>query len=249
MKTISMNQFTYSFMVISKKLTLAELRLLYLLITEPVSIELSQLDLAKKIEVNRRTINIGVKKLKELALISEVYLADNDKNIKYYQIVHGKKVVSERELTQARKHVIDSFKKFYYSLSEESIVVNEDFFSSIIGDWRLPENLRYNKDFIQKTVKVAFPKCDFHNKQTKSSIDSENSYKIIRYINNKISIARKVKRYHLDKDNLFKLLWDNYSIDEETILLVIKTNFPRLKIVKNRIRIPKPWKGKNIHLG
>ena len=63
MKTINLNEFTSSFMEISKNLTSSEMRMLYLLITKPDVIKISQQMFANEIGAHRRTINIGYKKL------------------------------------------------------------------------------------------------------------------------------------------------------------------------------------------
>ena len=63
MKTINLNEFTSDFMEISKNLTSTEMRMLYLLITRPDVIKISQESFAKEIGAHRRTINIGYKKL------------------------------------------------------------------------------------------------------------------------------------------------------------------------------------------
>jgi DNA-binding transcriptional regulator YhcF (GntR family) len=63
MKAIDLNEFTSNFMEISKNLTLSEMRMLYLLITKPDVIKISQQAFANEIGAHRRTINIGYKNL------------------------------------------------------------------------------------------------------------------------------------------------------------------------------------------
>lgn len=70
MKTIDLKEFTSDFMEISKNLTSSEVRMLYLLITNPDVIRLSQQTFASKIGSHRRTINIGYKKLLKHGYIS-----------------------------------------------------------------------------------------------------------------------------------------------------------------------------------
>jgi hypothetical protein len=72
MNTIDLQEFTENFMEISNRLTNAEIRMLYLLITEPDVIKLSQQEFADKIGTHRRTINIGLKKLLEHKYISDI---------------------------------------------------------------------------------------------------------------------------------------------------------------------------------
>lgn len=70
MKTINLLEFTSNFMEISKNLTPAEVRMLYLLITKPDVINISQQSFANEIGAHRRTINIGYKKLLKNGYIS-----------------------------------------------------------------------------------------------------------------------------------------------------------------------------------
>jgi hypothetical protein len=243
MKTFTEEFFLSDFMKISENLTSAELRMLYLLITQPEVIEFSQSEFAKKINVHRRTINIGMKKLKELNFISNIYLDDIDKNLQDFHLIRGEINVSERVAIQARKFIIDTFKTFYYPVNEEIIVVNEDFYSRIMGDYSLPQNMRYNMEYITEIIGETYPKCKFYFNQKKATYTSDIHYYIVRKINAEISKARLQKRYYIDKAKLIQNILDNYSLNEVEVMKVIKENFPGLKVVKNRIQIPKPWRG------
>src|SRR4030042_6443280 len=86
MKTIKIKEFTDNFLEISNNLTLAEIRMLYLLISEPYVIKLSQQKFADKIGTHRRTINLGLKKLLQHKYVSDINITDDlsissDKNI------------------------------------------------------------------------------------------------------------------------------------------------------------------------
>lgn len=63
MKTISLSEFTSNFMEISNNLTSSEVRMLYLLITQPDVIKISQQKFANRIGTHRRTVSIGYKTL------------------------------------------------------------------------------------------------------------------------------------------------------------------------------------------
>lgn len=230
-------------MKISHDLTSAELRMLYLLITEPEIIEISQKEFGNKINAHRRTINIGLKKLKEYKLIRDIDFNKRGKNIADHQTYHGEKIVSMREETQAKKFIIDSFKKFYYPINKRHFIVNEDFYSLILGDFKLHENLRYKKEFITKTILEEYPKCLFHFKKDISTHVSDIDYNIIHHVNREIIKARKYNRYYINKAKLLTDVYNNYSIIEEDTIKGIKKFFPKLVIVKNRIRIHKPYKG------
>lgn len=79
MKTIDQNEFTSNFMEISKNLTSAEMRMLYLLITKPDVIKISQQAFANEIGAHRRTINIGYKKLLKNGYINIQDIPDQQK--------------------------------------------------------------------------------------------------------------------------------------------------------------------------
>lgn len=242
MKTLSKEEFFRNFLDISKSLTSAELRMLYLLITEPEVIELSQQEFAKKIQTHRRTINIGLKKLKRQKYIKDIFLMDRDKNIIDHQIKHGKKNIYPLEVAQAKKFVLDSFKEYYYPIKGKSVIINEDFYGMILGDHRLHENFRYKKEFITESIIEVYPNCKFHFKQNINSYTSENHYNINHIINNEIAAARRFKRYYILKDKLLQYITDNFFIGEEEVLNAIKQDFPKVTIFKNRIRMPMPWK-------
>jgi len=87
MKTIDLKEFIDNFMEISKKLTHAELQMLYLFIAEIDVINLSQQKIADRLGVNRRTIILGIKKLLKNKYISDINITlkkavRSDKNIK-----------------------------------------------------------------------------------------------------------------------------------------------------------------------
>ncbi len=84
MKTINLDEFSSKFMEISENLTLSELRMLYLLISNPDVIKISQQMFANKIGAHRRTINIGYKKLLKHGYISSPDITKNHReNINY----------------------------------------------------------------------------------------------------------------------------------------------------------------------
>jgi len=84
MKSIDIKTFTSDFMAISKNLTLAEIRLLYLLITEPNVIKISRQGLASKVGMHRRTVWLAFEKFKKYKYLSteseeqNIKLSDNN---------------------------------------------------------------------------------------------------------------------------------------------------------------------------
>jgi hypothetical protein len=150
MKTINLKEFTDSFMAISNNLTHAELRMLYLLITEPDVIKLSQQKFAEKIGTNRRTIWLGIEKLKKLNYISAIkttddqMTVDSDKNITKTQLedsdtnITDSKVLveSDKDITKTQlegsdinitdnKVIVDSDKNITKNQNEQGEIIND----------------------------------------------------------------------------------------------------------------------------
>lgn len=234
----SKEEFLSDFMKISKDLTSAELRMLYLIIKEPEVLNLPQEQFAIKIKVHRRTINIGLKKLRELNLISadpDNLQDEHDSEINYNNILKG-------DLVKSKKFVLMRLKEHYHR-NPHDFVVNEDFFSRILGDYGLHKELQYNRDFIIETIKEIKPDCLFHSDLKMSSFDAIEHFYVISKINSEIQQERRKRRYYIDKNTLLQHFSENYSISEEEVRKVIKKNFPGLRIVKDRIRIKKPYRG------
>jgi hypothetical protein len=242
MWTTSIGDFIRYYLQISNKLTSTEMQMLYLLITEPEVIELSQQEFAKKLNTHRRTINIGLKNLKKHKYITDIYFHEEEKSNEDYLKIHGEKKVTKGAEAFAKKFVIDTYNMFYERIDKESVVVNEDFYGLILGNVKLIENLRYNKKYITETIRHSFPDCKFYFELKKSSYVSDIDYYINKKINREILNARTHKRYYLLKDKLLKDLYESYSIYEEEVFKDIKQSFPKFVTVGNRIRLPKPWK-------
>lgn len=135
MKTIDIKEFTDNFMVISSNLTHAEIRMLYLLITEPDVIKLSQQKLADKIETHRRTINIGLKKLVKYTYLRDFHTRDDetlnsDKNITINQIEYG-------ELNNDSQNVITKATESNYNelLSDFLLLKNNDLLCKLFEEF------------------------------------------------------------------------------------------------------------------
>jgi hypothetical protein len=90
MKTITLAEFTSNFMEISKNLTSSEIRMLYLLITKPDVIKISQQAFADEIGAHRRTINIGYKKLLKNGYINNLNF------IKQHQVYIDTNITNEQ---------------------------------------------------------------------------------------------------------------------------------------------------------
>lgn len=242
MITISKHIFFRDFMEISRKLTLSELRMLYILMIEPQAIELSQQEFAEKVDSHRRTINIGLKKLKELGFIKELHFSDLEKNTRDFSKEQGTTIISPLIEKQAIKFIIEAVRDYYYPFKKNRLKINEDFFSSILGDHRLNENFRFDRTFIIETIKDNYADVRFHFEMKEADYDNEDEYRICRKINKEIADARNYRRYNINKDRLEEFLLEKYAIEEKEVMRVIKKEFKKLTLYKNRIRIPKPWK-------
>lgn len=244
MKTYTKSDFFFFFMNISEKLTLAELRLLYLLITEPTLIELSQQEIADKLKTNRRTVNIGLKKLKEHKYIRDVKFKDREKRMVNYQEYNkDNQEISQEEIKRAKDIVNEFFINKYRPYKKENIVVNEDFFSSIMGDFRLHPSIRYSKKFIANILKKAYPGYKLFDKKSIQTEGSDIRQRIILRMNSEIVKARKFNRYYIDKVKLIQDLTSDVNLSESELFNVIREEFPLIVISKDRLRIKKPESG------
>jgi hypothetical protein len=243
MKTTSKDEFMLFFIEISQKLTLAELRMLYLLITEPEVIELSQQEFADRIKTHRRTINIGLKKLKKYNFIYDITIDELRQNNDNNQTNTNDIDISNQDYKIGKDLIIETFVHYYRPYKKQNIIVNEDFFFAFIGELRLHETIRYNREFIIKVVKQSFPKCKFYYKQPKSSYPSVQEYNIIHYLNYELNRAMTFRRYYINKESLLRYLSERHSISEVEVVKVIRNEFPLIKIGKNDLKMTKPWKG------
>ena len=103
MKTIDLKEFTENFIKISSTLTIAEIQMLYLFITEPSMINLSQQNIADRIGSDRRTVNIGVKKLKQKGYVSDMNIASEQLRDSDNNITHVEKDDSDKNITHTEK--------------------------------------------------------------------------------------------------------------------------------------------------
>ena len=244
MITISPNDFYKEFLKISQNLTMTELQMLYILINEPEVIELQQQTFADRLGTHRRTINLGLKKLKQLNLIYDISIEERNSKATQRLIESGKKRLTAFEIQQAKRFIIDSLNKYYHPYEKKSTIINADFYGSIFGDFRLPRIFRYNRNFVTETIAEEYPNCKFHVKQRANSYSSENYYNIARTVNNEITKSSYHLRAAMKRDKILQDIFERYSIDEEEAIQVIKKEFPKLKFYKNKIIAPKPWKGK-----
>jgi hypothetical protein len=242
MKTLTENEFFEQFMKISRNLTYSEIRMLYLIITEPHTIDIPQELFAKRIHAHRRTINIGLKKLRRHGYISETSSPDE---IEMVNNIFGDddNAISSYEKVTARKVVINSFNE-YYPQNKKDFVVNEDFFHFTIGDIRLPPNYRGNKSFIIDTIKESYPEIRFYRDLTKSAYSIVNHYYISRMVNAEIIKATKDKFYGIKTEPLLRKISDNFSIEMDEALKIIKTEFPKIRITEKRIYMRRSYRGR-----
>jgi hypothetical protein len=238
MKTIGKSDFMYFFMDISEKLTLAEVRLLYLLITEPNIIEASQQEIANIIGAHRRTVNLGLKKLKQCQCIEDVNFEDRKMKMANYQAyTKNDKSLTDKQKVTIKQIISDLVGQYYRHDKKGKNIINEDFYCSVLGDLRLPESIRYDKEYITNYVKESFPNYIFYFNLRKSSFVSTVHYKIIHRVNSELFKARRFNRFHIDRKELIKSILEYNPISEEGVLKVIKENFPLIIISKNRLSI------------
>jgi hypothetical protein len=244
MKTIGIKEFSKNFIIISKNLTIAEVRMLYLLITDPEYMYISQQDFAKRIGTHRRTINIGFRKLKEFEYISDFKKHNKSGSTdKIKNIIHcepGTEKLTKKEIRILKEFIIHAYTDYYEVYKRRDIVINEDFLSFVLrsGKFTVDFVYKYRLDFITNTIKSSFPTTEFYFEKDKTFYVSEKHYTINRTINNEIIRARKAKRSHVKLNKIVEYLHNNYSITQYEIIDVLKTDFRNLRVVKNQIIIP-----------
>jgi len=232
MKTYTPSEFYRGFLSLSENLTLAELRMLYLLITEPETICLSQEEFASKIHTHRRTINIGLRKFRECGIITnekvsnDVIVDERFKDIPKQKIGFNKRYIIDR--------VID-----FYQLNNDQQIVNEDFYNIILGCKSLHKKLKNNKEFINETIIESFPNYKFHFSLNKSDYKTEMEYSVISYLNREIIRLREEGRYSIHKKNFLDYLWENHDVPKKDVFEIVKSNFPRIKISEHRLVVQK----------
>lgn len=246
MRTITLKDFTDDFMEISKKLTHSELRMLYLLITEPQVVKLTQSEFAERISTDRRTINLGFKKLSDcnLILYSESVI---DKGSQRKKVIYLEDIPSG-VLKKALESMASRFIDYYHLSDNKSIVINEDFYSYIQREWVLDNRLENKRALINKTLKEHYPNIRFYTELKPSDFPTEAWYNANRHINLSISDKRASKIYQVRLDTLFDFLHEHYSLSEDEVLQIIRTDFPNLIINGNRLIVPRHYdlRAKNV---
>lgn len=129
MKTISLNKFTNDFLEISKSLTLSETRLLYLLISDPDVINLSRNQIAMKIGIHRRTIWLGINKLKKLDYISDIDITED-----------GDIIISKKSDSIPNQSAVNTYDKLF---NDYCIYRDVNYVIQLIKDFpdRIPETI------------------------------------------------------------------------------------------------------------
>lgn len=242
MKTITENEFLEEFMKISQDLTYSEARMLYLIITEPYIIDIPQELFAKRIHAHRRTINIGLKKLRKLNYISEESSPDESEVVNIVLDKDDNAILSH-EKVNAKKVVINSFND-YSPINKKDLKVNEDYFYFILGDIKLPLKYRYDKTFVTDTIKEIYPEIRFYFKLKESAYTNVNHYYINRMVNSEIIKATKDRFYGIKTEPLLRKISENFSIEKDEALEIIKTEFPKIRIKEKRIYMRRSYNGK-----
>ncbi len=242
MKTISEQEFFGEFMKISQDLTYSEVRMLYLIITDPSILEMPQELFAKRIQAHRRTINIGLKKLRKLHYIPEATSPDENEMVN--NVLDDNAILSHERVT-AKKVVINSFNE-YYPNNKKDFKVNEDYFHSIIGDIRLPEKYRRSKSFITETIRESYPEIRFYRDLRKSAYKDDNHYYITRMVNAEIVKATNDRFYGIKTEPLLLKISENFSVERDEALKIIKKEFPKIRITERRIYMRRSYHGRKV---
>ena len=170
MKTIDLATFTSRFMEISKNLTLSEVRLLYLLITEPDVIKISQKELANITGTNRRTIWLGLEKLRQLDYITNDDSRDINITLDETEISESHNLLNNIDNSNERSY--DELFRNYslHSKPEDLIQMIEKFPKKIPNTidsikFSLPENIgdiakKYGFEKILNIVRISLQEIE-----------------------------------------------------------------------------------------
>jgi len=213
MKTIDLKEFTDNFMEISSNLTNAETRMLYLLITTPDVITLSRQKFAEKIGTNRRTIWLGIEKLKKLKYLSGIDVIDDeitidsDINITKNQIEQGDIIIdSAKDIIKSSilryNELLGGF--FLYQKHDVLIKLFEEFPD------RYPETLLGVRNLLPPDINRLAKKYGF-----------VDELRIIKISNKELSQLKKDKKH---EDYGYLALIDKYMAN--------KNKYIRKKIVR-----------------
>jgi hypothetical protein len=167
MKTISLNKFIDNYMEISKNLTHAETRLLYLLIKDPDVIKISRKILADIIGTNRRTIWLGIEKLQKFHYISDIKITNDGINNSDNNITTTKSEESDKNITI---HDIEAIKKPKISNYDKLLnkYLNNNKYDSLIQLFedfpdKLPMTLYSIKDSLPENIDILAAKYGFED--------------------------------------------------------------------------------------
>jgi len=241
MARITALEFLKSFFKISKQLTVSELRLLYLLITEPKTKEMAQQEIAERLGTHRRTINIGLKKLAGLGYLPDISLPEtgDGSTRPVWRPKRGSKVTSH-EIKYAYDLVRETILQIYKFRKSKALVVNEDLVIHFLGDIRLHFDLRNDREFIINAIKRAHPSITFYPNLKEEDCDSLRQYEAILLINQEINDARKQDIYYLKRQDLLKLVVGYYNFTEKEVLQLLTQYFPVMVKTRDKFRIPRP---------
>lgn len=236
MKTISENEFFNTFMKISQNLTFAETRILYLLITEPYLYDLPQHILANRLKTHRRTINIGLKKIRELNYVTEsLPLVEKSERVHSYE----ENSVTKHNRSTAITVILNSFED-YYQINKKNFIINEDLFCFIIGDIRLSADYS-SRQFITSIIKKKYPESKFYFDLKESAYENVNTYYIIRLVNSEILRAQKSAIYRVELDEMVQKISEGFLIEREEAESIIKSQFPKVRLTKKYISLRRPY--------
>ena len=147
MYTISKKKFMSDFIGISNKLTKSEIQFLYLLVTHPDLHNKTQGELADILDVNRRTIVIGMKKLKQYGFVSDNNITrqsghsvnlmrrSDEENDSHDEITKQKKPFDFLEVIKC--NTPSELKKFFDDYPDDRV--------EILWEFRFSLNMKYER--------------------------------------------------------------------------------------------------------
>lgn len=79
---------------------------------------------------------------------------------------------------------------------------------------------------------------------TKSAYNNDNHYSITRMVNVEIIKATNDRFYGIKTEPLLRKMTENFSIEMDEALKIIKKEFPKIRITEKRIYMRRSFQGK-----
>ncbi len=241
MKTIELSEFTADYLTISSNLTRSECRLLYIYITDSDVINLSQSRIAVRIGVDRRTIIIGIKKLKQFGYVSDINITipENSRKMTHSNSDSG---IKKTDREKAEEFIIQAFTSRCKPNRYGRKIVGRELYDHVIGISDLAYEFRLNREFLTETIKENFPEWTFYWQKDKTQLIPKERENIRSTIKDYVRILNKKNNRNSFPRKILKDIVESNDTSKEKVLKVIEEEFPNLVMDDKKIWLSKTSK-------